>query len=73
VINLVRATVGHDDDHLRHYLPAGFAPPITGAALYANEDGTLYLARSVSDLCRDGDVYVRETPLQQGETSRPTS
>jgi hypothetical protein len=67
VINLVRGTVGHDDDHLRDYLPEGFAPPVTGAALYADEDGTLYLAASVWDDGRDGDVYVRETPLRRGE------
>jgi hypothetical protein len=67
VINLVRGTVGHDDDHLPDYLPEGFAPPVTGAALYAGEDGTLYLAASVWDDGRDGDVYVRETPLRRGE------
>jgi hypothetical protein len=67
VINLVRGTVGHDDDHLPDYLPEGFAPPVTGAALYADEDGTLYLAASVWDDGRDGDVYVRETPLRRGE------
>ena len=67
VINLVRGTVGHDDDHLRDYLPEGFAPPVTGAALYADEAGTLYLATSVWDDGRDGDVYVRETPLRRGE------
>jgi hypothetical protein len=67
VINLVRGTVGHNDDHLRDYLPEGFAPPVTGAALYADEDGTLYLAASVWDDGRDGDVYVRETPLRRGE------
>jgi hypothetical protein len=67
VINLVRGTVGHDDEHLPDYLPEGFAPPITGEALYADEDGTLYLAASVWDDGRDGDVYVRETPLRRGE------
>jgi hypothetical protein len=67
VINLVRGTVGHDDDHLPDYLPEGFTPPVTGATLYADEDGTLYLVASVWNDRRASDVYVRETPLRRGE------
>jgi hypothetical protein len=68
VITLVRGTVGHDDEHLNDYLPAGFTPPVTSAALYtAAQDGRLYLASSIWLDGLDGDTYLRQTPLRRGE------